>query len=228
MTDADAMLRTILTYPWDDLPRLVYADYLDESGDPIDAVRAEFIRCSLGEAGGDTAAKACGNSLRLKARAAELLEEHEANWLVDWPGWEIGWKANSTWVPEAHWMWDRGFVSRVEMPVDAFYRWSCDCSRTARPSRRFGKLANPVCDRCGAVGTISGCAAELFRLMPVIEVLFTDRERRAMTSTTSGSTTGAMKGSRQGRRICRRRSMTAWIGNSTLGRRFPPSCPARS
>lgn len=46
MTDHDALLATILAHPDDDLPRLVFADFLEESGD---AERAEFIRvqCEL-------------------------------------------------------------------------------------------------------------------------------------------------------------------------------------
>ena len=45
MTDESTFLRAIAAFPDDDGPRLVYADWLDERGDP----RAEFIRlqCSL-------------------------------------------------------------------------------------------------------------------------------------------------------------------------------------
>jgi len=42
MTDTErSLLDAVLENPDDDLPRLVYADYLDEHGDPK---RAEFIR----------------------------------------------------------------------------------------------------------------------------------------------------------------------------------------
>jgi uncharacterized protein (TIGR02996 family) len=34
MTDRDALYRAILISPTDDAPRLVYADWLDEHGDP--------------------------------------------------------------------------------------------------------------------------------------------------------------------------------------------------
>ncbi len=40
-------LQAICLGPADDLPRLVYCDYLEESGSPDDAVRAEFIRLSI-------------------------------------------------------------------------------------------------------------------------------------------------------------------------------------
>jgi uncharacterized protein (TIGR02996 family) len=44
MTDRDALLRAICENPDDDAPRLVYADWLDEHGDPE---QAEFIRLQL-------------------------------------------------------------------------------------------------------------------------------------------------------------------------------------
>jgi uncharacterized protein (TIGR02996 family) len=46
MTDEQALLATILAEPENDAPRLVYADWLDDHGDPA---RAELIRaeCEL-------------------------------------------------------------------------------------------------------------------------------------------------------------------------------------
>jgi uncharacterized protein (TIGR02996 family) len=44
MPDHDAFHRAILAEPAADVHRLVYADWLDETGGPADAVRAEFIR----------------------------------------------------------------------------------------------------------------------------------------------------------------------------------------
>ena len=44
MTTQDALLAAVLANPADDLPRLVYADYLEENGDPE---RAEFIRVQV-------------------------------------------------------------------------------------------------------------------------------------------------------------------------------------
>ena len=45
-----AFLRPILARPRDDAPRLVWADFLDESDDPADRARAELVRvqCALG------------------------------------------------------------------------------------------------------------------------------------------------------------------------------------
>jgi uncharacterized protein (TIGR02996 family) len=44
MTDRDALLRAICDAPDDDAPRLIYADWLDEHGDPL---QAEFIRVQI-------------------------------------------------------------------------------------------------------------------------------------------------------------------------------------
>ena len=44
MTDGDALYRAILAAPEEDTPRLVYADWLDENGQPN---RAEFIRVQI-------------------------------------------------------------------------------------------------------------------------------------------------------------------------------------
>ena len=44
MSDADALLRAILDHPDDDAPRLVYADWLEDHGQPA---RAAFIRTEV-------------------------------------------------------------------------------------------------------------------------------------------------------------------------------------
>jgi len=43
MSERAALLRTIRESPHDDAPRLVFADWLDETGIDADAARAEFI-----------------------------------------------------------------------------------------------------------------------------------------------------------------------------------------
>jgi uncharacterized protein (TIGR02996 family) len=50
MPDDPAFIRAIAASPDDDAPRLVYADYLDETGDPAKAARAEFIRVQIEKA----------------------------------------------------------------------------------------------------------------------------------------------------------------------------------
>jgi uncharacterized protein (TIGR02996 family) len=60
MTDHDTFLRAIIAEPDDDLPRLIFADFLDERGE---GERAEFIRvqCELATLVGDGSRRcACG------------------------------------------------------------------------------------------------------------------------------------------------------------------------
>jgi uncharacterized protein (TIGR02996 family) len=47
MSSAAGFLQAILREPDDDTPRLVYADWLDETGKPEDAARAELIRVQI-------------------------------------------------------------------------------------------------------------------------------------------------------------------------------------
>src|SRR4051794_19420115 len=82
MPDDDAFLRAIIDNPDDDLPRLVYADWLDEHGDPD---RAEFIRvqCELVRIRDEEVAPVRG---RLRRRQEELLERNEERWLAPFVG----------------------------------------------------------------------------------------------------------------------------------------------
>ena len=91
----DAFLNAIHASPADDLPRLVYADWLEENGD---ASRAEFIRvqCELA-----TIDAIDPQRPALEDREHELLNEHENRWL-----------GNSR--PEmTEWEFARGFVQSL-------------------------------------------------------------------------------------------------------------------
>lgn len=78
MIDDLSFMRVICASPDDDAPRLLYADFLDEKGDPASAARAEFIRvqCALAAAKHDD-----GNIAFLKQRERALLTEHLPDWL---------------------------------------------------------------------------------------------------------------------------------------------------
>jgi uncharacterized protein (TIGR02996 family) len=92
-----ALLAAVAASPADDGPRLVYADYLDETGRPE---RAELIRVQCA-----TPADAA-HADRLTARADELLQAHGAGWVG------LG--------PTAVATWDRGFPAAVELHLDDF------------------------------------------------------------------------------------------------------------
>lgn len=70
MADNDAFLAAIVRRPDDDLPRMIYADYLDERGEHA---RAELIRLQCAAARGDAADA---------GRIAELRDRFQEEWLA--------------------------------------------------------------------------------------------------------------------------------------------------
>jgi uncharacterized protein (TIGR02996 family) len=100
MRDRDAFLAAILAQPADDLPRLVFADWLDEHGD---ADRAEFIRLQCAAARGELSAAAVH-------RMAELEAAHRPDWL------------GSAGRGVFHAEFRRGFVEHAVLPAADFLR----------------------------------------------------------------------------------------------------------
>lgn len=80
MSDHDALLAAILANPDDDTPRLVYADWLTENGDPD---RGEFIRIDVELARTPPTTEADEQHRRaLLSRRDELLKLHRSAWLA--------------------------------------------------------------------------------------------------------------------------------------------------
>ena len=71
--DVNPFLRAVLQSPNDDAPRLIYADYLDEQGDP----RGEFIRCQCEL---EITDEFSVEYYELRDRIADLLKEHREQW----------------------------------------------------------------------------------------------------------------------------------------------------
>jgi uncharacterized protein (TIGR02996 family) len=95
--DEAGLYRTILAYPDDTAPRLVYADYIEERGR---VERAEFIRiqCELAETPPDTLRHA-----ELRRREHVLLRNHQVEWRNHLPE-----------PPGLHWgVYERGFTAAV-------------------------------------------------------------------------------------------------------------------
>jgi uncharacterized protein (TIGR02996 family) len=116
MSDDAAFLRAILADPDDDLPRLIYADYLDERGDP----RGEFIRAQI-----EVARLPRGDARRkkLKERATQLRDRHEPEWVGPLREFIDGWEFR------------RGFVEAVTLGALAFLRQG-DALFAAAPVRQ--------------------------------------------------------------------------------------------
>src|SRR5262249_40473293 len=99
MTEDQAFLQAIIENPDYDTLRLVYADYLDERGDP----RGEFIRvqCELAKLPeGDPRRPELGT------RERRLLQEHEQEWVGRLRGLVTKWEFR------------RGFVDTITAELD--------------------------------------------------------------------------------------------------------------
>ena len=88
MTTGDALLAAIWERPHDDLPRLAYADWLDDQGAPEQVARAEFIRvqCELARLDGWDDGRE-----PLEIRVRELWAEHGLGWPTGlrWPNGNV-------------------------------------------------------------------------------------------------------------------------------------------
>ena len=113
MTHDDAFLQDILANPDDDTPRLIYADWLEERGDP----RGEFIRvqCRL-------ARMSAGDQRRppLEQQERELLTRHQDEWL------------GSLRPLLAGWSFRRGFLDMVAVPASLYLQRAVKCPTTVR------------------------------------------------------------------------------------------------
>jgi uncharacterized protein (TIGR02996 family) len=77
MNAGDAFLGDIIEHPDDDAPRLIYADWLDDQGQPE---RAEFIRlqCLLASLPQDDPSRP-----EYQERERQLLDAHKAEWAAE-------------------------------------------------------------------------------------------------------------------------------------------------
>ncbi len=104
MATAEGFLRDVLDAPDDDVPRLVFADWLDDRGDHA---RAEFVRvqCALAKLSEDD-----GRLPRLAAREGQLLRRHGKGW------------AGPLRRLVKRWKFRRGFVEAVTVRAADFLR----------------------------------------------------------------------------------------------------------
>ncbi len=105
MTHADAFLRDIIAHPDDDAPRLIFADWLEEQGDPSSIARAEFIRVQCALAAGPIPQERRDELLR---REKQILNDWDAEWVR--PIRRI----------VENWEFHRGFIHYVGMAADKF------------------------------------------------------------------------------------------------------------
>ena len=130
MTDRIAFLSAIARRPEDDLPRLMFADWLDEHGDPD---RAEFIRLQCGASPTDADHR----------RMDELAAMHRTAWISPLAGcaFQVEFR--------------RGFVEHAILPATAFLKHGAELRRLT-PLRGVTLLgAVACCPTCSAVRTWS-------------------------------------------------------------------------
>jgi uncharacterized protein (TIGR02996 family) len=99
MAEHPGFLQAVIEAPDDDAPRLIYADWLEDHGDPE---RAEFIRLQ------------CRPDPRRAGRAGALLGAHHPRWLA--PLLELGLKERpfrAALSPGCEFTFTRGFVSEI-------------------------------------------------------------------------------------------------------------------
>jgi uncharacterized protein (TIGR02996 family) len=140
MSTAVAFLETILADPDDNTARLVFADWLEEHGDP----RGEFIRTqiALTDPRLDNA-----NRVPLLLRAAELRAQHEEGWVEE--------------IREliSEWTFERGFIERITIDAASFLRHADALFRHA-PIRhvKFRDLGAPASPSNGSALPITKIA----------------------------------------------------------------------
>jgi uncharacterized protein (TIGR02996 family) len=100
-SDGEALFRAICEEPWEDTPRLAYADWLEENGDPL---RAAFIRHQVAVARGDEAAKQADRELMLTTFDG---------WPRRW-GYDLPPLNGVKWLAYAEGFYDRGFVHSAQ------------------------------------------------------------------------------------------------------------------
>jgi uncharacterized protein (TIGR02996 family) len=93
LAEREGLLRAVIEAPADDGPRLVYADWLEDNGEPE---RAEFIRIQIAMHRHETAPAINVNTyivrsrrLMMTGRVAELLDSHGYFWVNDPREWPI-------------------------------------------------------------------------------------------------------------------------------------------
>jgi uncharacterized protein (TIGR02996 family) len=128
MSSAAEFMPAIQADPDDDVPRLIYADWLEDRGDP----RGEFIRvqCELADRRTPYFRRE-----ELEQRERELLARHDAEWTAPLRGWVN------------HWKFRRGFVDEVLLTAEAFLAHADALYWTAPATTMRLQFAGPLLRR---------------------------------------------------------------------------------
>ena len=146
MSERDALLSAILTDPADDVSRLVYADWLEETAAPVAVARARFIRAQVELARGDPDPDFPHRAAELTREIDSLAARWARAWLKELPPPAA--QALSKQRLGAGWF-RRGFVDGVLLPADVFL-WAAPELFTAAPLTEL-HVNGGERDVCGAL-----------------------------------------------------------------------------
>ena len=182
-TEEQPFITAVCAAPFDNLPRLVCADWLEERGE---SERAEFIRVQVERAEKEASGRfGPEHLLKLHEREERLLGfapgghrpglKNYDHWFGDW--------LDTRRSDYGKWL-SRGFVSRIECTLAVFMGYECErCGgqrmMTLHGNRISETQGNPFvvqCTTCNGTGHRPGLVDTLFAVQPVTEVVLTDRE----------------------------------------------------
>jgi uncharacterized protein (TIGR02996 family) len=198
MTDREALLAEILAHPEADLPRLVYADYIEEYEGECE--RAEFIRLQIKLAENSRINRSGGNIEgnwdAEVSRMRDLFFANATNWFhID--GYEgphfsadrvLQWHGDPSPTPPTFTgLTERGFISEVRGPMEWLVGGQCgNCSGNGHTGTRpieecmgngigaQGAVFDP-CNTCQGTGYMPGHLVEIVKTQPVEFVRVNDK-----------------------------------------------------
>jgi uncharacterized protein (TIGR02996 family) len=195
--DERALLGGILSDPGADLPRLVYADWLEERGGTAECDGCGGTGRSWSFPEPQTRCVPCSGTGRVPdgrpARAEFVRLQCE---LADAPRAQYG--RLDPWAPHRrreaeliglhghewagpaqplHGQFRRGFVEEVRAPLAALFGGECpECTHLSANTRSRLRMEGLDCSLCSGTGRTPGAAPALFAAHPVTSVVVTDRE----------------------------------------------------
>lgn len=194
MSDRDAFLRSIVTDPADDTARLVFADWLDEHGEPE---RAEFIRamvdleqchptCGVGRVCRGVLDRFPGvlTCAGVRTLATQLFDDNLCRWehghVIPNCAYRLPWRGRDDTAPGMA-IFRRGFVSHVACDLALLFGGLCGrCGGDGRahgadrPFEWSADVDYGKCVVCRGRGRTNGAAADLFARHPIESVRFSD------------------------------------------------------
>ena len=184
MTDADMLFAAVRAAPADDAPRLRYADWLDEHGEPD---YAAFIRQCISE-------KLVYRFYKNPDSKWAIIEESsngrhpirrvaqaETGWLPN-PDRLAGNDGRAVWLPGIGFVYARGFVAEVRCTLAAWCGGECPrCDGDGRVGRHWDPASDTMrggitCPTCKGDKALPGIGGPLLAAQPVVAVRVTDVE----------------------------------------------------